>query len=173
MNKKEVLAALIDEKKAAVLRAILSSKEEMYLKEIALKSKVPLTSAFRILQELTEKKILQRREWKTSKVYGCVKNEAADFLRDLLEEEYDGVQDFVQSVQLVSGIQNILLHGGSRKGRANVMLIGENIDVVKVEEACKAIREKGFELSFLTLTKVQYEQMLRMGLYSGEKVVLR
>ena len=40
MVKKEVLANLIDSKKASILRIILNSKDEMYLKEIAEKSKV-------------------------------------------------------------------------------------------------------------------------------------
>ena len=64
MVKKEVLAKLIDEKKAAVLQIILSSKEEVCLKEVAEKSQVSITSSFRILQELVGMGVLKRREWK-------------------------------------------------------------------------------------------------------------
>ena len=35
------------------------------------------------------------------------------------------------------------------------------------------VKDKGFDLSYLTLTKEQYEQMAKMGLYSGEKQVLK
>jgi len=173
MVKREVLGALLDSKKAAILKVLVNSKEELFLKEVAEKSGVAMASAFRILQELVKKEIIERKEWKNSKVYGCGKNEKAEFLKELFYEEYDGVSEFVSRVQDFSGIQNIILHGGRKKGKANVLLIGEGIDSAAVEHMCKQVREKGFELSYLTLTKEQYEQMAQMGLYSGEKKVLK
>ena len=173
MSKKEVLHALLDEKKTAILKVLLNSQEEMYLKEIADKSTVSVTSTFRILQELTQQQIVKKRQWKTSKVYACEKNEKVDFLKELFIEEFDGLQEFVHSLEQVPQIQNIILYGAQKKGKTNILLIGENIDVLKVEEYCKPIREKGFELSYLTLTRSQYEQMVKMGLYSGEKKVLK
>lgn len=173
MSKKEALRALLDEKRSAVLKVLVNASEEMYLQEIATKSNVSVTSTFRILQEFTQQQLVKKRHWKTSKVYACEKNEKVDFLKELFLEEFDGLQEFVQSVGTVPQIQNIILHGGQKKGKANVLLIGENIDLVKVEENCKTIRENGFELSYLTLTKIQYEQMVKMGLYSGEKKVLK
>ena len=173
MVKKELLAKLIDHKKTAILKVLLSSPEELCLKEIVQKSKVSITSTFRILQELQELGVLTRREWKTSKVYSCKKNEKVDFLKDLFHEEFDGLSEFVDVVRDFSGIQEILLQGAKRKGKANVLLIGENIDVSKIDEVCNGLKEKGYELSYLTLTKSQYKQMSKMGLYSGEKKVLK
>ena len=173
MVKKEVLAKLIDDKKAAILKVMLNSKEELYLKEIALKSQVSITSTFRILQELQGMEVLRRREWKNSKVYSCEKNEKVNFLKDLFHEELDGLGEFVSQVRGFSEIQEILLQGTKRKGKANVLLIGENIDVSKIDPVVNSLKEKGYELSYLTLTKVQYEQMSKMGLYSGEKKVLK
>ncbi|MBT4935270.1 helix-turn-helix domain-containing protein [Candidatus Woesearchaeota archaeon] len=173
MVKKEVLSKLIDKKKASILRVILNSKDEMYLKEIADKSSVSITSTFRILQELVEMDILVKREWKTSKVYGCQDSEKTTFLKDLFHEEHDGVGEFVNAIHDITGIQNIILHGSRKKGKANILLIGESIDVNTVETSAKEIRDKGFDLSYLTLTKQQYEQMSKMGLYSGEKNVLK
>ena len=173
MVKKEVLANLIDSKKAAILKVMLGSQEELYLKEIAQKSNVSITSTFRILQELMDLDILKRREWKTSKVYGCKKNEKVDFLHELFYEEFDGLSEFVKQVRGLVGIQEILLQGAKRKGKANVLLIGENIDAVKIEPIVNGLKEKGYELSYLTLTKAQYTQMSKMGLYSGEKKVLK
>ena len=173
MSKKEVLGKLLDHKKVAVLRVLLSSSEEMYLKEIAQRSSVSITSTFRILQELTALELVEKRKWKTSKVYGCTQKESTAFLRVLLAEEYDGLKEFVQELETVQGIQQVLLQGTRRKGKANVLIIGQDVEGRRVEEACKRIREKGFELSYLTLTKEQYEQMVTMGLYSGEKVMLK
>lgn len=173
MVRKEVLAKLIDYKKAAVLRVVLNAQEEMYLKEIAEKSNVPMASTFRILQELVNLQIINRKEWKTSKLYSCEKNDKVDFLKELFLEEFDGLKEFVENTTIITGIQQIILHGARKKDKANILLLGENIDSSKVEEACKKIKDKGFEISFLSLTQPQYEQMVRMGLYSGEKKILR
>lgn len=173
MVRKEVLSQLIDSKKAAILRVVLNSSEEMYLKEIATKSNVPITSTFRILQELTVMEILTKRHWKTSKVYVCNQNEKAAFLKDLFAEPFDGLQTFVDAIEAVPGIESVILHGARKKGKANVLLLGENINRAKIDPLCEDLKGKGFELSYLTLTKDQYEQMAKMGLYSGEKQVLK
>tara|TARA_Y100000031_G_C8054637_1_gene307775 strand:- start:23 stop:550 length:528 start_codon:yes stop_codon:yes gene_type:complete len=173
MVKKEMLAKLIESKKAAVIKVMLNSSEELCLKEIVAKSQVATTSTFRILQELVEMRVLKRREWKTSKVYSCEKNAKVDFLKDLFYEEFDGLAEFVAAVGGATGVQQILLQGAKRKGKANVLLIGENIDNAKIDPVVGSLKEKGYELSYLTLTKAQYEQMSKMGLYSGEKKVLK
>jgi len=173
MVKKEVLSKLLDEKKAAILRVLFNTPEEMYLKEIAAKSNVSMASSFRILKQLVALNIIQRKEWKTSIVYSAEKNEKADFLKELFSDDFDAIKEFLQSVENLSSIQQIILHGTRKKDKANILLIGENIETPKVEETCKQLKDKGFELSFLTLTKTQYEQMIKMGLYSGEKKVLK
>jgi|APSaa5957512622_1039677.scaffolds.fasta_scaffold173847_1 predicted transcriptional regulator len=173
MVKKEILAKLIDDKKAAILQVVLNSQEEMYLKEIAEKSNVSVTSTFRILQELVKLEVLKKREWKTSKVYSCLQNDKVAFLKELFYEEFDGVTEFVKSLESISNIQNIILHGSRKKGKANILLIGNDIDVSLVEKERQNLKERNFELSYMTLTKEQYEQMAKMGLYSGEKKVLK
>ncbi len=172
MIKKEVLAQLVDSKKARVLEVILHAKEEMFLKEIAEKSQVPMATTFRILQTLVAQGILNRREWKTSKVYSCAPNDKTEFLKELFYDEYDGVSEFVRLVSDLSGIQNILLHE-SRKGSANLLIIGENFDIHQLEEASRKVRTKSFDLTYLPLSRKQYEQMAKMGLYAGEKKVLK
>lgn len=83
------------------------------------------------------------------------------------------MDEFVRLVETVPGIQQIILHGSKKKGKANILIIGEGVNAVQVEDAKAKLKEKSFELSYLTLTKEQYEQMVQMGLYSGEKKVLK
>ena len=173
MVKKDILAALIDNKKAAILRVLLNSKEELYLKEIAEKSNVSLTSTFRILQELSSLQIISKREWKTSKVYSCQPSEKVDFLKELFIEEFDGLKEFIDTIKELPQIDNIILHGARKKGKANILIIGSNLNLEPIETTCQNLREKGFDLSYLTLTKEQYLQMSKMGLYSGEKKVIK
>ena len=108
MSKKEALLTLLDTKRSAVLKVLINAQEEMYLQEIATKSAVSVTSTFRILQEFTQQQIVKKRQWKTSKVYACEKNEKVDFLKELFTEEFDGLQEFVQSLGTVQQIQNII-----------------------------------------------------------------
>ncbi|MBI2572315.1 helix-turn-helix domain-containing protein [Candidatus Woesearchaeota archaeon] len=173
MVKKEMLAYLIDDKKAAILRLLLNSSEELYLKEIADRSGVSLTSTYRTLQDFVGLGLVGRREWKTSKVYRMEANDKTAFLKELLHEEYDGVPDFVDAVGGMQGVESVLLQGVRKKGKANILIIGQGIEGGPVEEIAKRIKDKGFDLSFLTLTQNQYEQMMKMGLYAGEKVVLK
>lgn len=173
MVRKEVLHSLIDSKKIFILDVLLNAHEEMVLKEIAEKSKVPMASTFRILQELVRQGLLHKRKWKTSTIYSCVQNEKTDVLKELFSNEYDGVSEFVQLVGDGAGVQSIISHGAQRKGKANLLVIGENLDGVKLEEASQKVRERGFDLTYLPVTKKQYEQMAKMGLYQGEKKVVK
>lgn len=173
MEKREVLSGLIDDKKAKVIQILLNASEEMYLKEISKKANVPIASTFRILHQLVELGIIQRRVWKNSKVYSCHRNEKVDFLRDLFFEEFDGLKEFVKSVKDITSIQSIILHGAKKKGKANILLLGKDIQTDPIDQVCKSLKGKGFELSYLTVTKEQYEQMAKMGLYSSDKRVLK
>jgi len=173
MSKREVLSSLLDTKKVAIIKTLLNTKEELYLQEISQQSQVSLSSTYRILQSLVSLEILQRREWKNSKVYRTNSNDKVEFLKELFHEDFDGLQEFVETVKDFSGIQSIVLHGKSSKSKANVLLIGEYINQDRIEEVCRSLQLKGFELTFLTLTKSQYEQMSRMGMYQGEKKILK
>lgn len=173
MSKKEALAGLIDEKKLSVLKTLMNSKEEMYLKEISEKSKVSLASTFRILQDLMVQGIVNKRQWKTSKVYHCHANEKVDFLKELFHEEFNGLNYFLEAINDFAGIHQVILQGENKKNKANVLLIGEYINSNRIDEICQELRQKGFDLSFVTLNRSQYEQMSRMGFYAGEKKILR
>jgi len=173
MVKRELLAELLDSKKIGVLKVILNSNEELYLNEIAKKSGVSITSTFRLLQSFVNLDLVEKKVWKTSKVYYCKNNDKIAFLKDLFLEQFDGIQAFLQASAEISGIQEIILHGQAKKDKANLLLIGNNIEQDKAKAISASIKNKGFDLSFVALTPDQYEQMAKMGLYSGDKKILR
>jgi hypothetical protein len=171
MVKREVLTSLIDSKKSAILKVLLHSPESMYLKEISEKSQVSLASTFRILQELVSLELLERKEWKNSKVYSCVENEKVAFLQDVFKQEIDPLQVFVESVKEFQGINEVVLH--KKKGKdINMILIGEYINSNRVQEVCDDINKQGFNVSFVQFTKQQFDQMSKMGLHQGENKIL-
>lgn len=172
MSKKEVLAALLDSKKVGVLKVLLNSNDELYLNEIAKKSGVSIASTFRLLQNFVDLDLIEKKVWKTSKVYSCKKNEKVTFLKDLFTEEFDGVKEFLELSNNIKGVNEILLTKKS-KNNAYLILIGDTINESEVKDICKNIKNKGYEINFVTLTKEKYEQMVNMGLYSGDKTILR
>lgn len=163
----------MDSKKAAVLKILANSKEELCLKEIAEKSQVSITTVFRILQDLVTSELVKRKEWKNSKVYSLEENDRTAVVRELFVEEFDGLEEFVNLAGILPGVQNLVLSGPKKKDRASVLVIGEGVDVNKVRDICQQLKVKGFDVTFLTLGKEQYEQMTKMGLYPGEKRVLK
>jgi len=67
----------------------------------------------------------------------------------------------------------VLLHGKQGNQRANVLIIGSDVDNAKIKEICGNIKEKyKFIISPLVLTAEQFKQMSSMGLYSGKEKVL-
>ncbi len=173
MVKKEVLSKLIDPKIGSILRIVLRTQEELTLLEVSQKSQVSPASTYRILQDLTEMEILNRREWKNSKVYKPHENEKVEFLRTLFDEELDAVAEFTQAALTIQGVQNIILYGSAKKGKANILLIGDSINASPLEPIKNSLKDRGADISFLALTKEQYDRMVTMGLYSGEKKILK
>ena len=117
MVKNEVLGKLIDPKIGSILRVVLRSQEELTLGEIATKSQVSITSTYRILQDLSKMEILNRREWKNSKVYKPHENEKVEFLRTLFEEEIDAIAEFTKAAEILPRVQSIILYGSAKKGK--------------------------------------------------------
>ncbi len=173
MVKKELLGKLIDPKIASILRIVLRTQEELTLQEISQKSLVSPASTYRILQDLAAMEILNRREWKNSKVYKPHENEKVEFLRTLFDEEVDAVAEFSQAAQSIPGVQSIILYGSAKKGKANILLIGESINATSLEPLKNTLKDRGADISYLALTKEQYDRMVTMGLYSGEKKILK
>jgi DNA-binding transcriptional regulator GbsR (MarR family) len=171
MVEKEVLRGLLDHKKISVLKTLYFAKEDMYLRELAKKSKVSVSSVFRILQELMRLGLVRVKEVGMMKFFSLVKNEKTRFLDGWFKEE-TLLDVFVESVQNMEGVKNLLLTGKAESNRANVILIGEKVDESRIKEICWKIKEKGFDLSCLVLNEEQFEKLDKMGVYGGEKKVL-
>lgn len=171
MIEREVLSGLLDHKKISVLKTLHFAKDEMYLREIAKKSKVSVSSVFRIMQELMGLGLVRMKEVGMMKFFGLVRNERSRFLDGWFKEE-SMLDIFVRAVQDMEGLKKVFLQGKIKGNQANVILIGEGIDNSRVKEICDKIKEKGFDLSYLILNGEQFEKLDSMGLYAGEKKVL-
>ncbi|MBR9692194.1 helix-turn-helix domain-containing protein [Candidatus Woesearchaeota archaeon] len=174
MQAVDVLTDLFDKKILAILNTIINDKTGgMYLGEISKAANVPNPTTFRIINKLVKLELFEEIKIKKLKLYKFKRTGKSDFLYKMFKKDVQVLKIFISKVKDMSGLQAIVLHGEEAKDRANILLIGENIDSGKIKEICAKIKEDhNFTISPLTLTAEQYDSMSKMGLYSGKKNIL-
>jgi len=99
--------------------------------------------------------------------------EEAGFLADILQDRKSAVAEFIKLVKEFDGVQMVVLHGKEDKSRANLLVIGNNMDTDSIKRNAVYISDKyKFNIILLTLAPEQYNQMSSMGLYPGKKRIL-
>ena len=169
-----MLKGLFDKKILSVLDILINDKsdEGLYLREIAKKSRVSPASTHRILNKLLALELINQIKIKQLKLYKINISKQTKFLHNLLKKDIRVINLFVDTIKEIHEIQAVILHGEERD-RANVLLIGEGINNAKVKEICGELQTKHkFTISPLVLVAEQYEQMIKMGLYSGKEKVI-
>jgi len=175
MQNNELLGDLFDKKILAILTTIINdtSEEGLYLREISKSAKVPAATTYRMLQKLKTLQVIKEIKIKKSKFYKPIRSRRTEFLFKLLKKDIQVLNIFIEQIKELPEIQLAILHGEQAHNRANLLLIGQNIDTGKVKEICGTILDKyNFTISPLSLTPEQYEQMSNMGLYSGNEKVI-
>lgn len=173
VDKKKVIETLFDRKVIKILRLFINNPDNnYYLREISRISKVSPASTFRIISSMKDLELLVEHKNKHLKTYTLNQDNAGMFV-DLLGDKKSAIQDFVDYVKSVVGVQSIIMHGKEEKDKASILLIGQGIDQDKVRVQAMTIKEKyDFNIIFLIVDPVQYEQMMQMGLYPGKKTIL-
>ena len=174
MDNIKVIEGLFDQKKIKVLKLFLNnSNKEFYLREIAQITNVPPATTYRILNKLIILKLISMNKISKFKLYRLAENDSVKFLESFLKESMQLKDYYVNAISKVAGVQSIILHGQEIEDRANILIIGENVNNQQLKEIAAELKEKyKYTLSYLVLAKEQYEQMSNMGLYSGKKKVL-
>ncbi len=170
---REILEKLLSPSLVKILKLFINHEDQSYyLREIAKITKVPPASTYRILKQLVDISILKLQQIKRFKLY-ALNTEKRFFLVDILEDRKNAVLEFVNTVKEFDGVQMVVLHGEEDKGRANVLVIGTNLDTDSIKRNAVYIGAKfNFNIILLTLTPEQYNQMSSMGLYPGKKKIL-
>ena len=163
----------MDQHALKILKLFINNNDqEFYLREIAKRSRVPPATTFRTLQMLLKLELIQEKRVKKFKFYQLHEQNAA-FLIDILADRRSAVQAFVEQIKQHPSIEMVVLHGKEERTKANLLIIGNDIDQELVRSAALAAKEQyGFNIIHLTLGPEQYNQMSSMGLYPGKKVIL-
>lgn len=174
MSKQQLIRQMFDNKILNVLDVFLKNKEnQFFLKEISQQSKVSLTSCYRIVRKLVKLFVVKELKVSRFEVYQYNDVDENKFLEEIVIEEHNYIDEFVQKAKVVPGVMQIILHGIETKDKANLLVIGRGVDsgVFKPLSADYRLNKK-FNISVLTLDPDQYAQMTDMGLYSGKKKIL-
>jgi len=169
-----ILSGLFDKKKLSVLKIFIDQPErELTLQEISKSSRVSLATTYRILGRLVKLELLVERKIKHLRLYKLAPNSSTKYLARILESAKSALEEFVELIKTVQGVEEVILHGKQAKDRASVLLIGSGIDGGAVQAAIQRIRDAyNFNIIQLTLDAAQYAQMQTMGLFPGEKQIL-
>lgn len=174
LNPQQLLEQLFDKKLLHILRIFINSPErQFYLREIGKLSRVPIATVHRTIGRLVELEIIREVRIKRFKLYQLEESRAAKFVEGMLELRRTALEEFIEIAKGAQGVEQIILHGRKQKDRANLLIIGHQIDNDAIKRAVGAIKERyQFSVMHLALEPEQFEQMASMGLYSGEKSTL-
>ncbi|RMF56081.1 hypothetical protein D6745_00380 [Candidatus Woesearchaeota archaeon] len=174
MKNIELLSNLFDRKKLSILKVFFDEPEhQFYLREVAKKSGIPVATTYRFVKQLLQAGIIKQIMVNKFKLYQLASNDKSKFLEQFIKEDKKALDVFTEKIAVIEGVESIIMQGKPTKNKANILIIGKNIDSNKVKEAEVEVREEyGFNIYSLSLERVQFEQMLQMGLYAGEKKVL-
>jgi hypothetical protein len=174
MESEKLLDSLFDKKILTILKLFIKKKDQkLTLLEVSKATKVPLASTYRILNKLLLLEIISLEKTKHLKVYSFVESDKSKYLENVLKGTKTILDEFIDQINKLPGVVRVILHGKEEKDKANIIIIGENVDNESIKQIIVGIKEKHyFTLTHLLLTESQYVQMAAMNLFSGKKEIL-
>jgi len=170
----EILKQLFDKKILRIIDVFLQNKDkQFYLRELGRAADVSPATTYRIIGKLVKAGIAEEIKISKFKVYKIIINEKTKGLAKLLKEEVNPLEIFVEKTKELEGIDSIILQGEKTSKSANLLIIGKDSMSKNVDEIALDIKQRhGFNIDFLILSGQQFNQMTRLGVYSGDKKVL-
>jgi DNA-binding Lrp family transcriptional regulator len=174
MEEIKVFEDLFDKKIISILKILFKDHtKQYYLQELSKESNVPMATTSRILNKLNKLEIIEITKISRFKLYRPFVNKKVELLSGIFKEDIKILDKFIEKIKGLPNLHSVVLHGKKQTNRANILLIGDNMDPGIIKTICSEIKEQyNFIITPLSLNYEQYAQMSQMGLYSGEKKVL-
>lgn len=174
MVAKNILEEFFDRKELTILKLFLFDEtDKFYLREVAKKTRIPVTTTFRTIRKLKEIGIIDETVIKKTKLYSIAQNKNTKLLSELFEERKSILDEFVSATTALPGVVMILIHGEEEKDKANLIILGTNIDTKAIKDKIGEIKEKyNFAIIELVLEPAQFTQMSSMNLFPNKKTIL-
>jgi len=169
-----ILKQLFDKKILRIIDVFLQNKDkQFYLRELSRDANVSPATTYRIVGKLVKAGIIEEIKISKFKIYKIIINEKTKGLSKLLKEEVNPLEIFVEKVKNIEGIDSVILQGKKTNKSVNVLIIGNDNVSKKIKSITSDIKQKhNFNIDFLTLSDLQFRQMTKLGVYSGDKKVL-
>lgn len=170
----DILKQLFDKKILRIIDVFLQNKDkQFYLRELSRTADVSPATTYRIIGKLVKAGIIEEIKISKFKVYRIIISEKTKGLSKLLKEEVDPIEIFVEKVKNLEGIDSVILQSKKTNKSVNVLIIGDDNVSKKVDVVVMDIKQKhNFKIDFLILSDLQFRQMTKLGVYSGEKKIL-
>ncbi len=167
----EILVDLVDEKILNILGLFAKNPgQSFYLKQIADKTGVSLTSVFRILKDLIEKGYVEEKVYGPQKLYALSKLKKGKMLLDIFSVKTNVIDLLIDFLSKLRGIDKIFLYGKQKQDSANIIIIGDALDISAIDSIVTKIKqEHNFDIKYITLSHSQFEQMTKIGMYSEQR----
>ncbi len=174
MEPAKLLMGLFDRKRLRLIKLFLDNPDYEYgLREAAKATRLPPATVHRILKVLLEYGVVTERRVKKLRLYRLAATKQAKFLDELLAVKKTAIEEFVERVRELAGVEFIILHGKATKEKAGILVIGQGIETAALNAIVGEIKERyKFSIIHTTLAREQYDQMITMGLFPQEKKVL-
>jgi len=170
----EILKQLFDKKILRIIDVFLQNKDkQFYLRELGRAANVSPATTYRIIGKLVKAGIVEEINISKFKVYKIIINEKTKGLANLLKEEVNPLEIFIERTKELDDVNSIILQGEKTSKSVNILIIGNDNISKKVDEIAIDIKQRhGFNIDFLILSGQQFNQMTKLGVYSGDKKVL-
>jgi len=129
-----------------------------------------MASTHRILKKLSKMQIIDEINISKFKVYQLSNNERVIYLNGFIKTTPNIIEKFIEEIKDIKGIIKVIQHGKETDSKVNMLIIGDEIDLSKIKGFIADIKsDYDYNISYMSLTEEQYDQMSKMGLYSGQK----
>lgn len=171
MEPAKLFETLFDKKKIVLLKYLLDHQEQEFgVRELAKATRIPLATTHRILQLFHKMELVETRKIKKLTLYKLQKSKTTAFLDELFAVKKSAIEEFLEGVKQIPGVEEVLQHGKATKEKASLLVVGRDVDMGALSRLVGEIKAKyGFTILHMALSPEQYAQMLSMGLYAGEK----
>jgi len=173
MSEISILQDLFDQKIIGVINIFLEHPEKrLTLSEIAILSKVNITTTFRIINRLLTRDFISSTLVGKTKVYQLKKGEKSMFLYKFLKKQGDHIEEFLDKLKQHPRVKRIILEGRTNS-EAKLIIVGDFLPIEKLKMIADEISIKyNFKINFLVIDDNQFEDMKKIGLYDlANKVI--
>jgi len=159
-EKMDALRDLFDERIIEIMTLFMENPgKKFFLSDVANKSKVNITTTFRILNRLVKKGFIKSSIIGKTRAYELEQNQKTMQLLKLLKKEDDPLQTFIEFMSNFPRLKKIILESREKRG-AKVVLVGNFLSKEKIEKKVNDIRDKyNFYIKFAEISKDQYTKL--------------